>query len=156
MSEVSGRRPLFTKFLRTLIAGLTSAVVLAESFIVFADILPITSPYIKPRLANLMAFVLATIVNYILSRLWVFERSGARLHRQIVQFFVVAVIGLVGEFTIFNILLSNTRQALGSTIVAMGVMFFVNFYLKQRLFDHKERRQRLKKLHSLYARLWSK
>ncbi|HWZ65664.1 MAG TPA: GtrA family protein [Patescibacteria group bacterium] len=151
MAEAETRRPLFTKFLRTLIAGAASAAVLAESFIILNDTLPVASPYIKPRLANLLAFIAATIVNYLLSRLWVFDRGSTRLHHQIVQFFIVAVIGLVGEFTIFNIILLNTQQAFISTVVAMGMMFFVNFYLKQRLFDHKERRRRLKKLHSLYA-----
>jgi 2-polyprenyl-3-methyl-5-hydroxy-6-metoxy-1,4-benzoquinol methylase len=99
---------------------------------------------------------MSTIVNYSLCRLWVFEKHGARLNKQIVEFFAVALIGLIGEFSIFNIFLINTSQAFLSTLVAMGLMFFVNFYLKQRLFDNKERRNRLRQLHKAYSKLsWS-
>lgn len=147
------RRPLFTKFLRTIITGVISAVVLTGSFVVLNNSLSITSVVTRPQLANVLAFVVATVVNYMLCRLWVFEKHGAHLHRQIVEFFVIALIGLVGEFSIFNILLIKTHRALTSTLVAMGLMFFVNFYLKQRLFDHKERRQRLSRLYRAYSKL---
>lgn len=153
MSNQPTHRPLFTKFLRTSIAGGMSAVVLAGSFIFINGNLPVESTVLRSQIANVLAFALSTVVNYSLCRLWVFEKHGARLHKQIMEFFVIALIGLVGEFSIFSFLLINTSQAFLSTLIAMGLMFFVNFYLKQRLFDHKERRARLHRLNKAYAKL---
>jgi len=94
--------------------------------------------------ANPVGFVTAVVQNFFLNRRWTFPESQIRdPRRQLVQFFIVSVIGLVLNqivFTIVHTLLEPTwlalvgSERLGHAIsynfalcVAVGVVLFWNF-----------------------------
>lgn len=141
-------RPLFTRLWRSAIAGGVAAVVETVFFIGFIN----GSFHIQPIIANPMAFVAGTVVNYFMCRRWIFHKHHA-LHREMVQFGGIAFIGLIGEVITFTILFGLIGHPILSKLLTMGIMFFVNFSMKQRLFSSPERLPLVAQLRQRCARL---
>lgn len=86
-------------------------------------------------LAATLSFCGGMVVNYILSKLWVF--SEAKIANRTREFAIFAAIGVVG--LMFNDLILWVFTSfvgfhyLGSKIIATGVVFFWNFFARKRL-----------------------
>lgn len=152
MTDVQEHRPLSTKLVRTAIAGgLTTAIeILVFKFLIMTLPLP---QAIAPIVANPVAFSLSAIINYLFCRLWIFDKRGSALHREITHFFVIALIGLGAQTVIFTVVFRIISHPIVSLLVAMGLVFFVNFYLKQRLFSDGERKKNIAQLRMLCQKL---
>lgn len=84
-----------------------------------------------------IASLLAGLVNYVLSSLWVFHKVEEKAKKNLLQFALFTAIGAVGlginvEITTFltrhigvNYLISNT--------IAQVVVFFFNFFMRKKL-----------------------
>jgi putative flippase GtrA len=79
-------------------------------------------------LAKMMSFCSAAIPNYIFNRLWTFRSQNPNRSRQFIQFFTVAVIGLVLNASIMYIMHSLLHiPDYFAIVIATGVVMFWNF-----------------------------
>jgi putative flippase GtrA/2-polyprenyl-3-methyl-5-hydroxy-6-metoxy-1,4-benzoquinol methylase len=140
--------PLLLKLTRSLIAGIITVVIETLTFVLLINL-----TQLSPVVANPIAFCLGVAVNFILSRMWVFARSGQQLHKEMMQFGVVALIGLLGDFSIFWVLFKMMHHALSAKLITIVVMFGLNFVLKQAVFAHPEARKSIARLQRLYRSL---
>lgn len=80
-----------------------------------------------PVVANGIAFVVATAFSYVVNTLWSFSTQMSR--RNLQRFLVVAVIGLFAAMALARLAELVGLPPLGSVVVVVGVMPFVNFAL---------------------------
>lgn len=146
-------KPFFIKLYRTIAVGALTALIDFDAFNVIILILPL-SQKTSPLIASPLAFAFAALINYLLSRFWVFDKSGKALKQEAYQFTIIALVGLIGENLIFAFLFKAASiQFNSSKIIAMGIMFITNFYLKQRLFTHQEHRDKVLRLRKIFVGL---
>jgi putative flippase GtrA len=92
------------------------------------------------QISGAVAFIIATIINYILSILFVFQ-SGARFRRrhEISLVFLVSLIGLaVNQAVLFVAVSRFNLMPLLSQAISIGVVFFWN-YLARKHFVFKSK-----------------
>lgn len=99
---------------------------------------------VNETLANAIGFIAAVVQNFFLNRRWTFPESRARdAGRQLVQFFIVSIVGFLLNMAVFTTVhyllepmwmsaISNSRLAHAvsynfAMCVAVGVVFFWNF-----------------------------
>lgn len=80
-----------------------------------------------PVVANGVAFVVATVFSYVVNTLWSFSAKMNR--RNLQRFIVVAVIGLCAAMGLARLAELVGLPPLGSVILVVCVMPFVNFCL---------------------------
>ena len=91
------------------------------------------------RIAQLVSYLLAVILNFILQKQFVFQ-----LNRTLSQAFIgamaVSFVGMLLNFGIYNFLLGyeyfNTNHYFAK-LAATGIVFFYNFYMKRFVFEKK-------------------
>jgi len=76
-------------FFRFAVSGAVSA-----GFEMASLILMVERLHIHLYIANVIAFTVTNVLNYLLSRYWVFEKSNKRVHVEASLFFIVTGIGL--------------------------------------------------------------
>ena len=112
------------KFIKYFFVGGVAAIV---DFLVFALFVKIFKlPWF---ISGITGFVLATLVNYLLSIKHVFT-SGARFkkHKEIILIFLVSFIGLiVNQFILWQCIEFLSLDPLISKIIATGIVFFWNY-----------------------------
>lgn len=94
---------------------------------------------IKPVIATVMSFVLATIPNYLLNRYWVWNKTSSNsVKREIVPFCLLALLGLALSTLLVAIADQFTDATLVFLIVnicAFGIVWLMKFFvLEQYLF----------------------
>jgi putative flippase GtrA len=114
-------------FMRYLVVGVTSAGLEFLLLIVFVERFGLT-----PLMGNVFAFLITCILNYILSRKWVFERTGERKRVEFILFMVFVTCGL---------LISQLVMWIGvdqwyidyriSKVVATGFVVIWNFFTRK-------------------------
>lgn len=82
---------------------------------------------VGPVVANGIAFVVAAAFSYVVNTLWSFSTQMSR--RNLQRFLVVAVIGLFAAMALARLAELVGLPPLGSVVVVVGVMPFVNFAL---------------------------
>ena len=90
-------------------------------------------------LSTMIAFLVATAVNYILGKLWTFRKSKLYINKQkkeIIFVFGASGVGLLINICLMYILVSflglNTNiLKLFSKILATGIVFFWNFFVRK-------------------------
>ena len=125
------------KFIKYFFVGGVAAIV---DFLVFALFVKIFKlPWF---ISGITGFVLATLVNYLLSIKHVFT-SGARFkkHKEIILIFFVSFIGLVvNQFILWQCIEFLSLEPLISKIIATGIVFFWNYSARNYFIfkDHKK------------------
>lgn len=117
------------KLARYFVVGGVAALVDWSLFWLFVQ--QLTQPY---QWAAALSFVLATLVNYVLSIRYVFE-SGVRYRRAHEMFFVyvVSAIGLLVNLLVLQILFEGFGiHLLVAKVGATGVVFFWNYLARSR------------------------
>lgn len=117
------------KLARYFVVGGVAALVDWSLFWLFVQ--QLTLPY---QWAAALSFVLATLVNYVLSIRYVFE-SGVRYRRAHEMFFVyvVSAIGLLVNLLVLQILFEGFGiHLLVAKVGATGVVFFWNYLARSR------------------------
>jgi putative flippase GtrA len=95
-----------TRFLRFLVVGAVGLVVDLSTFFILSRIFNMV-----PRLAQAFSFTLAVISNFTWNRRWTYPDSRSKaMSRQLLQFFVVNVIGLAIRTPIFSALETPFRD----------------------------------------------
>ncbi len=141
-------RSLQTRFLRSVIAGAVTAVLETGVFVILFHRL-----HWLGVVSNVAAFCVGTVLNFSLSKLWVFHKSGRALHREMVHFGIIALVGLGLNAVIFSFFFWLTHRGIASNILTMGLLFLINFMLKQWVFSSRTQRQRVHRLWRLYGGL---
>ena len=80
-----------------------------------------------PVVANGVAFVVATVFSYVVNTLWSFSTKMNR--RNLQRFLVVSVIGLLAAMALAQLAEWMSLPPLGSVVLVVCVMPFVNFGL---------------------------
>jgi putative flippase GtrA len=84
--------------------------------------------------AGVASFVLATLLNYMLSVRFVFQ-SGARFsrrHHEVALVFLVSLIGLAVNQAVLWVCIDNVRiEPLLAKVVGTGVVFFWNYFARR-------------------------
>jgi len=78
------------EFIRYVVVGVISAAIEMGLLILFVESLKMF--YLQ---SNVMAFVITNIINYVLSRLWVFEKTGRRKRIEFTWFILLVGVGLL-------------------------------------------------------------
>jgi putative flippase GtrA len=125
------------KFIKYFFVGGVAALVDFLIFALFVKVLRL--PWF---ISGITGFVLATLVNYLLSIKHVFT-SGARFkkHKEIILIFFVSFIGLiVNQFILWQCIEFLSLDPLISKIVATGIVFFWNYSARNHFIfkDHKK------------------
>ena len=142
------------RFLKFAVVGIIGAVIdLGTTNILLATMLrPTSAADVSPeRIAASIGFTLAVSSNFIWNRYWTYPDSRSRpLLKQIVQFFLVNVVGLVIRYVILGLLVvpfgavisgvltsaSNETVAKiatnGAVLVALVVVMLWNFFVNRR------------------------
>ncbi len=132
--QVEMRR--FAKFATVGAMGFVTQFILVNLFVQVGGV--------NETLANATGFIVAVVQNFFFNRRWTFPESQSRdAGRQMVQFFIVSIVGLVLNTIVFtvvhtmlepmwNSLIANPRVAHAvsynfALCVAVGVVFFWNF-----------------------------
>jgi len=90
----------------------------------------------KPVLAAIASFVLATIPNYLLNRYWVWnKRSANSVRSEVVPFFILALMGLILS-TIFVAVADIFTDAdivfLALNFMAFGIVWVFKFFVLEK------------------------
>ena len=90
-----------------------------------------------------IASLLAGLVNYALSSLWVFHKVEKKAEKNLLQFALFTAIGAVGLGINVGITTFLTRQVginyLISNTIAQIVVFFFNFFMRKKLVFEREK-----------------
>jgi putative flippase GtrA len=106
-----------TRFLRFMAVGIIGAVIDFGTFNLLHDLISI--PFL---IAQAISFTLAVISNFIWNRYWTYPDSRSKpISRQLVQFFVVNIIGLLIRTELINWLHNVLIQA-ATTILHGGFL----------------------------------
>ena len=120
---------LMRQFVRFMVSGVISATTEFLALLLLVEVL--TLHYFN---ANIIAFVLANIVNYRISRSWVFKNGKFSVRREVVAFYSFAVAGLVLNQLIMWLMVDNFNWDYKiSKVVAITVVVFYNFVTKKYL-----------------------
>ena len=89
-----------------------------------------------------IASLLAGLVNYALSSLWVFHKVEKKAEKNLLQFALFTAIGAIGLGINVGITTFLTRQVdvnyLISNTIAQIVVFFFNFFMRKKLVFERE------------------
>jgi putative flippase GtrA len=81
---------LTMEFIRYVIVGVASVIIEMSALVLLVEQFNI--PYLE---SNTLAFLFTAIVNYVLSRLWVFEKTGRRKRIEFLWFALFLVLSLL-------------------------------------------------------------
>jgi dolichol-phosphate mannosyltransferase len=79
------------------------------------------------RLAAVCSFLVAVTNNYTWNRLWTFQASRGRVAHQGVRFFVVAVLALVANLIVLEVLITLGLGKIVSQAIAIVLVTPINF-----------------------------
>ncbi|MEL7020403.1 MAG: GtrA family protein [Bacteroidota bacterium] len=90
-------------------------------------------------IANIISYSCGMIINFVLQRRFIFD-----LQRKLSMAFVGALLVSLGGLALSTFIISHFEQyaffqahAILSKIIATGIVFFYNFYLKRYVFEKK-------------------
>jgi len=141
---ISTENGVFIQFLRYVVVGGIAAVVDISLFHVGANILEIN--YI---IVNTLSFTIATLVNYFLSRNWVFNNNSGVFTKDFLLFTIIGIIGIfLSNLILFvlidcNILinllpnLSASYIKLSAKIIAVCLVLFWSFFGRKKIMVRK-------------------
>ena len=84
-------------------------------------------------LATILAFLFATLVNFVLARRFVFEKKTApKAGREIIAVYLASAVGLLFNLLLMYCFVEKLHlQPLFSKIIATGIAFFWNFFSRK-------------------------
>jgi putative flippase GtrA len=86
-----------TRFMRFMVVGVTGAIVDFGIFNLLTSLF-----HVLPLLAQAISFSCAVVSNFTINRYWTYPDSRSKkLHRQVVQFLIVSIIGLAIRTPLF-------------------------------------------------------
>lgn len=117
---------LSVKFIKYLFVGGSAALINWTVFFIFAKML--LWHYL---VAGLVAFVVATLWNFILARKFIFKASKHTLLRESVLIYLVSFVGLLLDVGILFICVEFMRlDSMLGKIIATGLAFVFNFSIR--------------------------
>lgn len=137
---VQDSKNLIIQFLRYAIVGGISAVADISVFSLTANVFGI-----NPLAANTISFTLGLLINYFLSRQWVFNRKSHEFKRDFLLFAAIGLIGLLISNLIIYILidkklmysilyfLSDSMIKTSSKVIATFIVLFWNFFARKKI-----------------------
>src|SRR5689334_16951250 len=116
-------------FARYLVVGITSAALEMFLLILFVEQFAVT-----PLVGNVFAFLITCILNYVLSRKWVFERTGERKRVEFVLFMFFVTCGLlISQFVMWIGVDQWNIDYRISKVIATGFVVIWNFFTRKYL-----------------------
>lgn len=88
-------------------------------------------------LANSIGFGLAVINNYLINRFWTFKSKETAIGKQFLQFFFIALIGLVLNTACIYLLQLAQLPFYLAKLMAIALVFIWNYSLNSTLTFHK-------------------
>ena len=86
------------------------------------------------QLGNALAFILANLFNYVLSRYWVFERGKHATHVEMIAYFLGAGVGLLINVLVMGALVEYASLDYRlAKIFAIGAIVVWNFWSRKKL-----------------------
>lgn len=135
------------QFLRYAVVGGAATVVDVTVFTVLSNML-----HINPILSNTVSFIFGLLVNYFMSRNWVFQKQDHNFTKNFLLFSIIGVFGLfLSNFILYllinrNILslflkmiyLSDSEEFIKFTakLVSVFVVLFWNFIARKKIVFH--------------------
>jgi putative flippase GtrA len=111
------RKQEISRFLRFAMVGAVGAVVDFAIFNLLATVMGM-----RPLIAQIFSFSTAVVSNFIWNRLWTYPDSRSKpIQRQIVQFLIISVIGLVIRTPLFAYLEPTLISLFGNILPANSV-----------------------------------
>lgn len=84
--------------------------------------------------ANAISFIVANLLNYLLSRVWVFQASDKKVHVELLSFFIVTGVGLlINQIIIYILVDFVTLDYRFAKIYAMAVAVAWNYFGKKKI-----------------------
>lgn len=126
--------PIIRQFISYFFVGGIAAIAEWLTFAFFANLLEIN--YI---VATILAFLIATTINYFLGKIWTFRNSRSYVNAQkkeITFIFIASGIGLLINMGLMYFFVSYLRLDTGflkifSKVMATGIVFFWNFFVRK-------------------------
>lgn len=116
-------------FVRYLIVGITSAAL--EMFLLIMFVERFALSYL---VANVFAFLITCIINYYLSRKWVFERTGERKRVEFMLFMFFVTCGLlISQFVMWVCVGQWQIDYRISKVIATGFVVIWNFFTRKHV-----------------------
>ena len=116
--------------------AMTSAVATTLDYVVY---LSLVNRVFSPAISNVISYSCGMVLNFILQKRFVFD-----LQRSVSKAFALSMLVSLGGMGLSTLIVSglstvdffDTRQYI-TKIIATGVVFFYNFYLKRYVFEKK-------------------
>ena len=90
--------------------------------------------HLNYQYANAIAFVLANLFNYVLSRYWVFTRGKHQTHVEMIAYFLGAGVGLLINVVVMGALVEYlSLDYRVAKIFAIGAIVVWNFWSRKKL-----------------------
>ena len=129
ISKIRSDQALYKQLLRFVVAGGLSATLEFASLIVLVE--KFGAFYLT---ANIMSFALANVLNYLLSRNWVFIKGKHSTRIEFLSFFLVVTVGLLLNQAVMWALVEKFAMDYKiSKIFAIGIAVIWNFFAKKFL-----------------------
>lgn len=120
---------LFKQIIRFIITGALSA---GLEFFVYTSL--ITYLHFHYQYSNILAFIAANVLNYTLSRNWVFVKGRHSLSMEFVAFAIVAIVGLGLNILILWVMIDHIQIDYRiAKLFAIAIVVLWNFISKKRL-----------------------
>lgn len=82
--------------------------------------------------ANAVAFTIASVFNYFISRYWVFERGKHRTHVEMMAYFASAGVGLlINQFVLWSLVKGISLDYRIAKIGAIGAVVLWNYWARR-------------------------
>ncbi|HAI77297.1 MAG TPA: hypothetical protein DCM08_13760 [Microscillaceae bacterium] len=119
--------PVYRQFIRFALVGFFSAAVEISSFTLLANVLKIDN-----LVANTISYLFTVVINYILSKAWVFESGKYSPRVEFLAFCLVAALGYVINQTVFWLVAYKLELwNVLAKVLAIGTVVMWNFFLKK-------------------------
>ena len=129
-SVASSRKTIvFPQVVRYLITGVATFGIEYSLLLALVE-----AAHLNYQYANAIAFVLANVFNYVLSRYWVFTRGKHQTHVEMIAYFLGAGIGLLINVVVMGALVEYLSLDYRiAKIFAIGAIVVWNFWSRKKL-----------------------
>jgi len=120
---------LSVQFFRYFIVGGIAAVADIGSLYIFTEIFAIY--YL---ISAALAFIIGVVINYILSKLWVFDRKRYSFGPEFTLFFIIGIIGLgLNELVLYVFVEFFSLWYVSAKMISVVLVFCWNFFARKKI-----------------------
>ncbi len=113
----------FKTFLRYSLVGLSGTCVDLGVLVFLVEIFAV-----RPEIGNIFSFILAVVNNFVWNKYWTFKHKEGKFAKQLTQFFIISIVGLIVNITLLPFLISLGLWYVYAKIAIIALVMMWNFF----------------------------